>query len=277
MLLHNLKQIVRSLLRYKGFTFINLLGLSIGIAATVIIFLISDFENSFDVFHSDSKNIYRVVMKAKQANEEVYNAHVPYPTAKFLRNELPGAQITQIHFGEDMNVRIGKKEPFGERNIVFADSLFFKVLDFSGIKNFWIAGNPGSALMAPNKVVLTQSTAKKYFGTVNPIGQIIRINNIADVEVTGIVKDIPASSHLPISMIVSYVSFTKDFLSGLDPNSWTFTSNGYTYVRLKDASGVRLAENALQTIVKNNSKDDRYKREHWSLQQLSVIHLDPTF
>ncbi len=69
MLINNLKQIVRSLLRYKGFTFINLVGLSIGIAATIIIFLISNFENSFDKIHSDSKNLYRVVTKAKQANE----------------------------------------------------------------------------------------------------------------------------------------------------------------------------------------------------------------
>jgi hypothetical protein len=137
MLLHNFKQIVRSLLRYKVFTLINLIGLSIGIASTIIIFLISNFENRFDRFHSDSKNIYRVVTKAKQANEEVYNAHVPYPTAKFLRNEYSGGQVTQIHFGEDMNVRIGKEEPFEERNIVFADTLCFsKYFSMLFLNNF---------------------------------------------------------------------------------------------------------------------------------------------
>ena len=277
MLLHNFKQIVRSLLRYKVFTLINLIGLSIGIAATIIIFLISNFENRFDRFHSDSKNIYRVITKAKQANEEVFNAHVPYPTAKFLRNEYSGGQVTQIHFGEDMNVRIGKEEPFEEQNIVFADSLFFKVLDFSGIKKFWIIGNPATALMEPNKAVLTESTAKKYFGKSDPVGRLIRINNLVDVEIVGIVKDIPAASHLPMSMIISYSTFNKDFLSGLDPNSWTFTSNGYTYVRLENASSVKHAEAALQAIVKKNSDVDRYRREHWSLQPLAQIHFEPAF
>jgi len=274
---HNLKQIIRSLLRYKGFTFINLSGLSIGIAATIIIFLISNFENSFDSFHTDNRNIYRVVTKAKRANEDVFSANVPYPTGKFLRNEYAGGQVTQIHFGEDMNVRIGKQEPFEEKNIVFADSLFFNVLDFSGIHNFWIEGNQATAIMAPNKAILTQSTAKKYFGKINPMGKIIRINNLVDVEITGIIKDVPANSHLPMSMIVSYSTFNKDFLSGLDPNSWTFTSNGYTYVRLKDASALPAADNALKAIVHKNSGTDRYKREHWTLQPLSQIHFDPVY
>jgi ABC-type antimicrobial peptide transport system permease subunit len=277
MIVQSLKQITRSLLRYKGFAFINLLGLSIGIAATIIIFLISDYENSFDTFHSDSKNIYRVVTKATEATKDEYNAHVPYPTAKFLRNEYSGVQATQVHFAEDMNIRIGKEEPFEEKNIVFADSLFFNVLDFSGIKDFWIMGNPATALIEPNKALLTQSSAKKYFGTANPIGQLIKLENKVDVEVTGIIKDIPTTSHLPISMIVSYPTFNKEFISGLDPNSWTFTSNGFTYVRLKDASSVKIAENALKAIVKKNSERDRYTREHWSLQPLAQIHFNPLF
>src|SRR5688572_30523164 len=119
MLLHNLKQIVRSLAKHKGFTVINLLGLSIGIAATIVIVLISDFENSFDKFHTKGENVYRVVTKSKQANEDVYSANVPYPTAKFLRTEFPDAITTQLHYGKDMNIRIGKDDPFEEKNVVF--------------------------------------------------------------------------------------------------------------------------------------------------------------
>jgi len=275
--MQNIKQILRSLLKYKGFTFINLLGLSIGIAATIIIFLISGYENSFDDFHSDGKNIYRVVTKSNQANEEVYSANVPYPTGKFLRMEYPGLLATQLHYVRDMNIRIGKGEAFEERNIAFADSLFFQVLDFSGIKDFWVIGNPTTALSAPNKVILTESSAKKYFGSANPVGQLIRLNNLADVEVTGIVKDLPATTHMPISMIVSYATVNRAFLSGLDPNSWTFTSNGFTYVRLKDASSVTVTEQALSAMVKKNTEEDRYKRKHWYLQSLNEIHFEPAF
>ena len=275
--LHNIKQITRSLLRYKGFTFINLLGLSMGIAATVIILLISSFENSFDTFHKDSRNIYRIVTKAKQSNEDVYSANVPYPTGKFLRNELPGVPVTQIHFAGDMNVRIGKEDAFDEKNVVFADSLFFQVFDFSGVKKFWIRGNPATALSGPNKVILTEATAKKYFGDTNPVGQLIRLSNVADVEVSGIVRNIPPTTHFPMTMIVSYATFNKEFISGLNPESWTFTSNGYVYARIKDAAAVPAAERAIKSMVRKNTKEERYKREHWYLQSIKEIHFEPAF
>jgi ABC-type antimicrobial peptide transport system permease subunit len=109
------------------------------------------------------------------------------------------------------------------------------------------------------------------------MGKLIRLNNIADVEVAGIIKDLPATTHLPINMIVSYSTFNKEFLSGLDPNSWTFTSNGYTYMRLKDASSVTTAEQAIKSVVQKNSNEDRYKRENWYLQSLNNIHFEPAF
>ena len=158
--MNKIKQIIRGLLRYKGFTLINLLGLSIGIAVTIIIVVLSVYENSFDIFHSDNKNIYRIV-REKPVNEDAYTATVPYPTGKFFRNEYPGASVTQLHFVRDANVRIGKEDAFGEENIVFADSLFFQVLDFSGIKGFAIRGDPALALSAPNKVVLTKKKPQK--------------------------------------------------------------------------------------------------------------------
>jgi len=275
--MHKIKQIVKSLVRYKGFTFINLLGLSIGIAATIVILLVSVYENSFDTFHSDSKNIYRIVTKAKQANEDVYSATVPYPTAKFLRNEYPGLLATQIHFVREMNVRIGKEDAFVEENIIFADSLFFQVLDFSGIRGFVTRGNPSLALSAPNKVILTKNTAKKYFGDTNPIGQMIRIQNVADVEVAAIISDIPATTHFPMSMIVSYSTLNKEFLAGMDPDSWSFSSSGYAYVRLNKASLVTPVENAIKSMLEKGSGTDRFKKEHWYLQSLKDIHFEPAF
>ena len=119
-----INQIVKGLVRYRGFTLINLLGLSMGIGATIIILMLSVYENSFDQFHSGSKNIYRIV-REKQSNEDAYSAYVPYPTGSAFRNEYPGVPVTQLHYLRDMNVRIGKEDAFGEENIVFADSLFF--------------------------------------------------------------------------------------------------------------------------------------------------------
>jgi putative ABC transport system permease protein len=275
--MHKIKQVVRGMLRYKGFTFINLLGLSIGIAATIIILLVSAYENSFDTFHSDSKNIYRVVIKAKEANEDTYSAGVPYPTAKALRNEYPGILATQLHFMRDLNVRIGKEDAFRETNAVMADSLFFRVLDFSGIKGFVIRGDITAALSAPNKVVLTKKTAKKYFGETNPIGEVIRLNNMADVEVAAIIEDIPATTHFPMSMIVSYSTLNKEFLGGLDPASWSFTSGGYAYVRLNKSSLVAPVESAIKSMLQKSPETERFRKEHWYLQPVKNIHFEPAF
>src|SRR4051812_265733 len=112
---NNLRQILRGLRKYKGFTVINLLGLAIGIAALILIFMISDYEKSFDKFHSDEKDVYRVVQKNKMEGNEKYEACVPYPTAKLLRNEYPGILATEIHFAKDVNVRIGNQAPFHEK------------------------------------------------------------------------------------------------------------------------------------------------------------------
>lgn len=275
MLLHNLKQIFRSLLRHKSFTFINLIGLSIGIATTITIFLIADYEKNFDGFHSNTEQVFRVVKKVSAANEDVYEASVPYPTGKLFRNQYAGLQATQIHFGEDVNIRIGQQSPFEETNVVFADSLFFTVMDFSGVKDFVVTGDAVRALSHPNKAILTQTTARKYFGNDNPIGKIISLDNKADVEIAAVVKDIPATTHLPINVLVSYATFNKDFMGGLDPNSFTFTGNGYCYVRLKDAASVSVAEKALAAVVQQHGEKD--KRQKFYLQPLNQVHFDNTF
>lgn len=272
--MQRIKQITRSLMKYKGFTFINLFGLSIGIAATLIIFLLSSYENSFDKFHSENKDIYRVVRKQKKNNEDRYTANTPYPSAKFLRIENPGVIATQLHFFRNINVRIGQEEAFEERNVFFADSLFFKVFDFSGIHNYFIAGNRSNFLDGLNKVVITETTAQKYFGSENPMGKLIRLNNIADLEVTGVVRDQPTTTHLPFSMIVSYPSFTKDFTGGLDPASWSFTASGFTYVRVKDPV---VTERAIKYMLGKIKEEERYAKEQWTLQPLAAIHFDPTY
>ncbi len=102
----NFKQIARSLWLHKNFTSINLLGLSVGVAAVTIIFLIIKYERGFDRFHSDSENIYRIVSERERSGKVSHHATVPYPTAQLLRAEYPGILATQVHYSEDMDVRI---------------------------------------------------------------------------------------------------------------------------------------------------------------------------
>ena len=274
MITQSLKQIIRNLWKHKSFSFINVLGLSLGIAVVVVLFLIANYENGFDKFHSQSENIYRVVSKIERANDTEFEATVPYPTGGYLQGKIPGVTATQISFSDEMQVQVGKQEPFIQNNVVFADSLFFEVFDFSGIKDFWISGNPDTALDNPNTAILSESQATKIFGDHDPVGEILRLDNKLDVEVVGVIKDVPPTTHLPMTMFVSYSSLTDNFLGGLDRGSWTFTGSGYTYAKLQDQQSTAVMEPVLQEIVKLKNSSGR---EEMFLQPLSKIHFDPTF
>jgi putative ABC transport system permease protein len=277
MITHALRQIFRSLWRYKSFTFINILGLAIGIAAVTLIFLIANYEKSFDQLSKNSKDIYRVVRKSQKGGTAEYSGAVPYPTAKFLRNEMPGVVASQIHYVNDVNIRIGNKTPFNETAVMFADSMFLDVFDFGNIEKFVVAGDARRALSAPGKAIITEGTAKRYFGNTNAIGQTVRLDARLDVEVAAVIKDIPSTTHLPFKLLVSYASLTKDFIAGFNLDQWGFVSNGYCYVRATDKAAPSEIERSLYAIVQKNAESDRDKREKYFLQPLSKIHFDPAF
>jgi ABC-type antimicrobial peptide transport system permease subunit len=276
MLIHNFKQILRSLWRYKSFSLINFLGLSLGLTAIIVIFLITDFEKEFDSHHS-SDDVYRVVRLEDGTSGKVYSAAVPYPTGKFLRTESSTGVFTQTHHVNDMDIKIGNQPAFIEKNVLFADSLFFNVLDFAKVPGFWLKGNPATSLLEPKKAILTASTAKKFFGDKEPIGQLIKLDNKEEVEVVAVVKDVPATTHLPFSMIVSYSTINRKFLSGLDPDSWTFTSRGYCYAKLPANTNIAQLNSPLAAIVEKNLKSETTTKTTFFLQPLKDIHFNLLF
>ena len=277
MLRHQLKLIFRSLIRHKSFTFINLLGLSVGIAAVVILLLVAFYENSFDNLHSENQNVYRIVSHTERGIGAELEATVPYPTGRFLREERPGLKITQIHFSDDTQVNVENRQPSIEKNVIFADSLFFEVLDFAKVEDFWISGNKETALDNPRQAVITRSKAKELFGEKNPVGELLNIDNKVDVKVVGVVKDPPPNNHLPFSMIISFSTLNDELLGGLDVNSFDFTASGYTYVRLQDQQETAGIEAALQNIIKRKSNPESVRKEEMLLQPISEIHFDPSY
>ena len=268
---------MRGLWRYKNFTIINLLGLSFGIAAIVILYLIFNYEKGFDKLHSDTDKIYRVVSQKEREGNLNDEAAVPYPTAKFFRNEFSEAIATQINFDRERSIKIGERSPFIENNIVFADSLFFKVMDFSRLKNFWIKGNPEKIFDVPNKAVLTESTASRYFGKDDPIGKIFKLDGKADIEVVGLVKDVPSATHLPVNLFISYTTLNNSLMGGLSLDNWSFTGTGYCYIKLPNENAKFSVENALRTVVQKNAIDDRGKKQKLFLQHIAAIHFDSRY
>src|SRR4030095_8271122 len=158
MIKNNIKIAFRSLLRHKGFSFINILGLAVGIAACFLIFLYVSFETSYDNFHSKSDRIYRVVADVKTPTETINSSMVTSPVAINLKRDFPEIEDAVRIAPEGLLVKKGNIK-FQEEKSVLADSTLFNVFDFK-----LIAGNKNTALVEPMSVVISQTAAKRYFG-----------------------------------------------------------------------------------------------------------------
>ncbi|HLL44396.1 MAG TPA: ABC transporter permease, partial [Segetibacter sp.] len=185
----------RKLLRNKSFSAINISGLAVGIAACLLIFLVIEYETSFDTFHTKRERIYRVVTQYNTPDGEVYSAGVPVPVTKTMRADFPqlenvasiiGGQSGLVSIPDSEGKATTKKFDEGER-VFFADPQFFQIFDFK-----WLAGDPKTALNEPNTGLLTKETAVRYFGDWRTaIGKTIKHNNRRLIKITGVLDDVP--------------------------------------------------------------------------------------
>jgi putative ABC transport system permease protein len=211
MIFKNLQFTIRNFKNQKLFTLVNLTGLTIGIIATSLIFIYISYELSFDRFHKNAANIFRVYGTFTMTGKTQSWVNTPNPLGPFLQNKFPEIEktvrITRLPKGL---VSAGEKAFFEDR-IVLADSSVFDIFTFP-----MKIGNPKTVLTQPNEVVLSESTAEKYFGKSDPIGRTIRYNRTIDFTVTGIMKDIPGHTHLQFDMMIPMSAaktlFRKDYM-----------------------------------------------------------------
>ncbi len=245
----------RYLLRHKTFSVINLTGLSIGIASTILILIWVFDEINYDTFHEDYDKIYRLNWDFKWKDREGIGSGTPPPLAKTLSNEIPGiSETVRIHPLGDMITRY-EDIYFNEDKIISADSNFFNFFSFKLLE-----GNPNQVLKNPNSVVLSQSAAIKYFGDVSPIGKLIKIgedkietrseysykkNYHSLHKVTGIVEDHPKNSHIEFDMIASINSIPAvEFFDW----SWIWMQV-VTYAKVDNEELLPLIEETLKKLV----------------------------
>ncbi len=282
MLKNHLTISFRNLFRNKGYTIVNMLGLAVGIAVCLLIFLIIRFETSFDNFHVNKDHIYRVVSVFKMPTGPDYEPGVAFPTAPALRVDYPQlknvASILSLGGGEQINsldnmndARPLKmfKEPYG---VFYAEPQFFEIFDFP-----WIAGNKTTALQDPNTAVLTRSTAIKYFGSwQSAMGKFLKINNNLFLKVTGILNDVPANTDFPLKLVVSYSTLKNTWLN-YNLNNWTATfAQHYCFVVLPDNLSQNEFDKDLERFVQKY-KPVAYRNEGMKLLPLKEMHYDSRY
>lgn len=259
---------LRNLFRNRNYSFINVLGLSVGLTSCIIIFLLIRHDLRFDKFHFHFDKIYRVVRNDLSASGINYESVTPYPFGAAFREDFPDIPLaTQLHYHAEGFISPGD-EKHKVKHIVFADSLFFSVFDFEVI-----TGNPAKDLGEPNKVFLTKSLAEKYK---LESGSKFKLDNKLELEVVGLVQDPPAHSHIRYSMIVSMPSFTKDFF-GWPVTEWGLNSAGYSYVVLPDGVSPSDVEERFKAFVDKYYNPEEAKRNTFLLQPLGSIHFDKQY
>ncbi|HLZ89771.1 MAG TPA: ABC transporter permease, partial [Puia sp.] len=265
----------RTLFRNKGYTLLNGAGLSVGIGACLMIFLLVRFELSYDNFHPDRDRIYRLVSAPYRPGSPLgMGAGAPLPAAQALRLEYPQLEKVAAIFGRDGQVTVldDKKEAgkkFNEEgDVYFAESAFFDIFRFH-----WLAGDPRTALTAPNTVALSRETAVKYFGDWRTgVGRVIKFNNKEIYQVTGILQDVPANTDFPLKVVFSYSSLTN-----VDLTDWQgIYGRGYTFIRLPRGLAASRMNAELRDLVNRHTAAGR-ERRGIELQPLADMHFDGRF
>ncbi len=228
--------------RKKGFTLINILGLAIGIACFLLIFMFVWDESSFDKFHEKGEDIYRVALDRKYPGRMRSYAIIPHSYAETMETDLPEVKeaVRLFYFQGNALSFKANDNVFEEPQAMWADSQFFELFTIP-----LLSGESATALNKPNTVVLTTSAANKYFGSEDPIGKVLDIpGTTEDLVVTGVCGDVPSNSHLQFNMLISSSSF--DFLQ--TTNYVNFFA--YTYLWLQPGTDPATVEAKFPQMVR---------------------------
>jgi putative ABC transport system permease protein len=223
-----IKSAYRSLLKNKIYGAINISGLTVGIACCLLISLYVYDEMSYDKFFDDSNRIYRVALERVYPTNTRFFGSSPVNMAPTLKENYPeieeAGRLHRLFFQNEIVVTIGDKT-FIEDKYLFADNNFFKVFSFD-----FIEGDPNSALDAPDKVVLTASTARRFFGDESALNKIYQLDTSRYI-ISGVVADVPSNSHMDFDILGSIESLP--FLQqAAETNSWV-NPWLFTYIKLK--------------------------------------------
>ncbi len=262
--------IMRGIRKQKIYFLINTLGLTLGVTCAVIIFMIVTFELSFNNFHKDIQNIYRIVTEENRTIETHYTPGVPYELPQALEidyPELEAVTTVDFNFGE-IQITVagenGNEQRFLESDVAaFVNPGFWKIFKYD-----WVSGSPEILKDRKNIIVLSESYAKKYFGNRNPVGKTFKVNVNKVYEVAGVVKDPPKNSDFPIHLIMPIEGPRNT------PGWGSVSSAVQCFIRVPDNFNTASFETSLTDFLKKHMDKEDYERKKMILQPMDEIHFD---
>lgn len=257
---------LRNLKRNKLYAAINILGLSLGVACCLVIFVIVKYETSFDDYHSKASRIYRINLNQQTPQGRRLDGCNYTPLAEAVRSDVSGLEsITGVYclrlyqFSRD-------EELFEDKFAFFADQKYFDVFDVQ-----WMAGNQRQALTIPNTVVVTDAFAEKFLGGINhALGSTFVLENKLTLTVSGIVRTPPTNTDHPYSILISYPTLSAYLPETVD--NWETVGAGATYVVFNEHTNKDQINAQLNTIIRKNLKEDVAKNTNFHLMALNDNH-----
>lgn len=236
-----LKITLRNILRHKGYSFINIAGLAIGMACCLLIMIWVLDELSYEKFHENASCLYRVEENQHYSGRIFHVNVTPYPLAPALKGEIPEIiDAARYVYPGGMLLRYGDKV-FFESNIRAVDPSFFHMFTF-----LFMSGDKDKALDSPYSLVISEKIAEKYFGNEDPVGKVISVNNQHDFTVTGVMQNVPHNSYLQFDMVIPY-----EFLKKTGKTNEHFGSNSIrTFVQLQKGIPVEQANEKIFGFIK---------------------------
>lgn len=271
MLNNYFKVALRKLNRHKSYTVINAVSLSLGIASAVLIFTLVKYHLSFDNFHADENRIFRIYTEF-HGDKVTYNTGVPNPLGEAFRSGYSAAEkVSRIAFLPKRVIALSPEKKF-EEDIAFADPDFLSIFNFPLIQ-----GNRQAALRDRNTALITDKIAKKYFGTADPVGQLLRVDDSLMVRITGVLQDLPSSTDFRSQIYIPYGNL-EDHSPWMVEKDWWFSVNKemQCFVRLKPGiSAASVDKSILPAISSTHYDKDAAKYFQFRLQPLSDVHFNP--
>ncbi|MFD0750988.1 ABC transporter permease [Mucilaginibacter calamicampi] len=273
----------RNLWKHKFYTSINIFGLALSISCSIILFLFITYHLSFDTYHREAKNIYRVVHSITfEDGVPMYDQGAPLALARDLKANDPRIKdigiLLRMH---NINVVIEgddnkEKKKFAEHeNIGLTDGQFFKLFDYQ-----WEQGNKNTALTQPNTVVLSHSLAQKYFNSQDVVGKTIRVDSKNTFTVTGVVADHPANTDIKSDLFLSLSSLkniTPEYAKAIE-QQWSFiNSTNSVYLTLQDDVDPQVIERSIAQLNIKAQGANMAQAFHFMLLPLSDMHFDGRF
>ena len=254
----------RNLIKHKGYTAINITGLATGIACCLLILLYVQDEFSYDQFNAEANHIFRFTREFTMG-APMHFPYTPLPLVPALQVEFPGIKTMRLAGNGPWSLIRHEDKQFQETRIYWADSNAFSFFTFP-----LMAGNPATALAKPNTVVITEEMAQKYFGSIDPLGKVINVDNTYNLTVTGVMFPIPTNSHVHPDFLASF----STRYPGFSPDAWREWGSNfiYTYFMLPPDYTIERFREQMPSFLQKYARNG-HENTVLHIQRLTDIHL----